>query len=143
MENILKFQIDRKQLTYENVKFKSLAEGRNRLLKTELYTSSKAESLIYPNKHYIGNGSKKYFISNDGLCNQFVSKMTAFMNGMFIESPNRNLSPEETKNWIFEKKKLKKIRFFAKDNKTGYYIGQGIFHQIGSNKTSILWKKKK
>ncbi len=143
MENILKFQSDHKQLTYENVKFKSLAEGRNRLLKTELYTSSKAESLIYPDKHYIGNGSKKYFISDDGICNQFVSERNAFINDTFIESSNRNFNPEETENWICKKKKLKETRFFAKDNKTGYYIGQGIFHQIGFNKTSILWKKKK
>ena len=141
MKTRLEIQSDHKHLTYEKVKFKSLAEGRNKLLKTEIYTSSKAESLIYPDKHYIGNGSKKHFISDDGLYNQFITGETAFMNGMFIESPNGNLSSEETENWICEKKKLKKIRFFAKDSKTGHYVGQGIFHQVGSNKTSILWKK--
>lgn len=141
MDAELEIQDNYKHLTYEKVKFKSLAEGRNKLLKTEIYTSSGIESHINPDKHYIGSGSKKYFTSDDGMYNQFISEEIAFINDMFIDSPQENLNSIEIKNWINQRKKLKKIRLFVKDLKTGYYIGRGVFRKIGINEKSILWKK--
>lgn len=142
MSNRLKEQLDNDPITsYEHVKFKTIAEGRNAVEGTSEYTSD----MRNPDKIYMGRGTGSGFVF-EGVFNQFIdfSKkdgkwINKFENGnMFLESWKDTSLREAIDEWKIAKKDMI-IRLFVKQD--GVYVGAGVYYYAGSSLNGILWKK--
>ena len=124
-------------------KFRSMAEGRNFIEKTDRYTSNMRDT----NKLYIGRGSKAGFICEHGIYNQFIDMSKGdgkwtnrIMDDKFIETWKDTSRIEDISKWKEGKKEMV-IRLFIKDIGSNLYVGHGIYKYTGSSNNGVLWSR--
>ena len=136
-------------------KFKTMADGRNFIDKTTIYTSKM--KVVLGQKYYgrgkgdIGNGG---FLDTDGIWNQFVTigktdvgyrneYLPEVKNGIWIERSVFD-DKEKQKEWI-ETRGIdpRLIRVFLKEKDKNEYMCIGIFEYSFSDKkkNAVIWKK--
>lgn len=136
-------------------KFKTMADGRNFIDKTTIYTSkmkvSEGQKYYGRGKGDIGNGG---FLDTDGIWNQFVTigktdvgyrneYLPEVKNGIWIERCVFE-EKEKVKEWIDTRGiDPRLIRVFLKDKDKNEYMCIGIFEYSFSDKkkNAVIWKK--
>lgn len=145
MSELKKELAEKKLDSYESRKFRTMADGRNFIEKTNIYTSNLKDK----DKEYVGRGSKAGFFCSDKLYNQFIdlSKTDGKWHNQFIGNDTRFLEiwkdstkSEEMNEWM-EGKKGMIIRLFVKDGSEPFYVGKGIYYYSGHSENGILWTK--
>ena len=144
--NPLKEYLDEKDfISLEHKKFKTIADGRNFIEKTNQYTSNMKDK----DKTYMGRGSKAGFVCENNIYNQFldISKndgkwSNQFIGERFIETWKDPHRREEIESWM-EGKKGMVIRLFVKDLGSDFYTGKGIYYYSGHSENGVLWSKHK
>tara|TARA_B100000963_G_scaffold269671_1_gene237793 strand:- start:2627 stop:3073 length:447 start_codon:yes stop_codon:yes gene_type:complete len=138
-EKILKNEYN----SFENKRFRTIAQGRNIIEKTTEYTSNMRDK----EKTYMGRGSKAGFIDKNEIYNQFIDLAkddgkwsNVFIDDKFIETWKDISKKEEISKWKEGKKGLI-IRLFVKTPEAPYYLGYGIYYYVGTSANGVLWKK--
>jgi len=129
--------------SFENRRFRTIAQGRNIIEKTTEYTSNMRDK----EKTYMGRGSKAGFICKNEIYNQFIDLAkddgkwsNVFVDDKFIETWKDISKKEEIAEWKEGKKGLI-IRLFVKTEEAPYYLGYGIYYYVGTSANGVLWKK--
>jgi hypothetical protein len=135
-------------------KFKTMAEGRNFIEKTNIYTSKmkpqKDKKYYGRGKGDLGNGG---FLDSDGIWNQFITlgkndvgyKNEYFpniKNGIWIEKCISE-DKEKLNDWVNKRgNDIKNIRLFIKDQ-DGFYECIGVFKYsfTAKEKYSVIWNR--
>lgn len=143
MNDLLQHVIESEVPSFEYKRFRSMAEGRNFVDKTNIYTSNMRDST----KKYMGRGSKAGFICKDGIYNQFIDMSKTdgkwtnrFIDNRFIETWKDISRKEDIEQWKSGKKGLV-IRLFVKEEDSNYYEGFGMYKYSGSSENGVLWTK--
>ncbi len=129
----------------ESKKFRTMADGRNFIEKTNEYTSDMKDST----KKYMGRGSKAGFICKDNIYNQFLDFTKTdgkwsnqFIGDKFIETWKDPSRSEEINEWM-EGKRGMIIRLFVKEEGNPFYEGKGLYYYSGRSENGVLWSKYK
>lgn len=135
--------IEKEYNSFENRRFRTMAQGRNTIEKTTIYTSNMRDK----EKTYVGRGSKAGFICENGIYNQFIDLekddgkwSNVFIKDNFIETWKDTSRKEDIQEWKHNKKGMV-IRLFVKTREAPYYMGYGIYYYVGSSENGVLWKK--
>ena len=142
--NTSKDKLDKNPMeSFEDKRFRTIADGRNFIEKTTEYTSNLKDK----DKTYMGRGSKAGFICKDNIYNQFLDlsksdgKWTNKLIGdKFIETWKDVTRKDEIDEWMQGKKGMI-IRLFIKDEASPFYIGKGIYYYSGRSENGVLWTK--
>lgn len=145
MNPLYKKLSEERPTSFENQRFRTMAQGRNTIEKTNIYTSNMRDK----EKKYMGRGSKAGFIDEAGIYNQFIdlAKDDGKWSNVFVEDSDKFIETwkdtsrkEDIDAWK-EGKKGMIIRLFVKTEEAPYYLGYGIYYYAGSSSNGILWKK--
>jgi len=136
-------------------KFKTMADGRNFIEKTNIYTSKM--KLVEGKKYYgrgkgdMGNGG---FLDDDGIWNQFVTigKTDVGYRNEYYPNIKKGLwiercvfdDKEKLEEWTNTRGvDIKSIRVFLKDQDDKDYVCMGIFEYSFTDKKkgAVIWNK--
>lgn len=127
--------------SYIGVGFRTMAEGRNIIENTKIYTSNMKDST----RTYYGRGGAGGFICSHGVYNQFIDLAkqdgkwdNRFIDNKFIESWKNPTELDDIDIWKSGKIDMI-IRLFIKDTGESKYAGKGIYYYSGSSQTGVMW----